>query len=148
MTKWKVVLEGVEEGKEDDLVLNFQDTQDVMERIVVERYTLQDISKHIKKKDHYYALPNVKEVVSDTAEQIPHGKTAVILMTLKKSNEKLGFLLTLADEFNFEVRGLRPDGFVEQVSQNNASVTELLKKLSADPDAFEDVNIIFPEDRY
>ncbi|NVM52076.1 MAG: hypothetical protein HWN66_00140 [Candidatus Helarchaeota archaeon] len=147
MTKWMVTLEGIKAGQEDDIVLIFTDTQDIMKPPIIERYILQDVTKVVKKQDHYSKLPNVKKVECDK-ETIPRAKTALILLTLKKTKEKMGVLLSLTDAFNFEVRGLRPDDFVIKVSQNNEIVTEILTKLTKDPKAFEDVNLVLPEDRF
>jgi len=79
---------------------------------------------------------------------IPRGKTTVILTTLKATKEKMGFLLSLTDAFNFAVRGVRPDDFVNIVKQDNTKVTEILTKLTKDTDAFEDVSLVLPEDRF
>ena len=148
MTKWKVTLEGVESGQEDDIVLSFTDTQDIMKPPIVERYVIEDISNVVKKQDHYHELPNVKKVESDAQDTIPQGKTTVILMTLKNTKKKMGVLLSLTDAFNFSVRGLRPDDFVNSVQKDNAKVTEILTKLTKDPGAFEDVSLVLPEDRF
>ena len=148
MTKWKVTLEGVESGQEDDIVLSFTDTQDIMKPPIVERYVIEDVSNVVKKQDHYHELPNVKKVDSDAQDTIPQGKTTVILMTLKGTKEKMGVLLSLTDAFNFSVRGLRPDDFVNSVQKDNAKVTEILTKLTKDPSAFEDVSLVLPEDRF
>jgi len=148
MTQWKVLLEGAESGTHDDIALSFQDTKELMEPLVVERYILEEISKAGKGKNHYSELPNVKEVTSDKGGSIPIGKTAVILSTLKETKNKIGILLFLKDEFNLEVRGLRPNNFAKEAAQDNTKITALLTKLTKEPDAFEDVNIVYPEDRF
>ncbi len=148
MTQWKVSLEGVEPGAHDDIVLNFKDTKDIMEIPTVERYLLEEISKAGKGKDHYSEFSNVKEVISDEKESVSIGKTAVVLMTLKKTKDRIGILLFLKDEFNLEVRGLRPDNFVKEVTQDNSKLNGILTKLTKEPDAFEDVSIVYPEDRF
>ncbi len=148
MGKWKVILEGVEAGQEDDIVLSFTDTQNLMKAPIIERYIIEDITKFVKKHDHYHELPNVKKVESETQDVIPRGKTTVILMTLKNTKEKIGILLSLTDAFNFIVRGLRPDDFIKKINKDTTKVTEMLTKLIKDPDAFEDVSVVLPEDRF
>lgn len=148
MTNWKVTLEGVESGTADDIVFNFKGTKEVMDPPIVQRYVLEEVSDAAKGKAHYCVLPNVKEVISDKKEAIPSAKTAVVLMTMKDSKEKVGFLLSLKDEFKWEVIGIRPDTFAQQVSQDKSKVADLLAKVINDPPKFEDVNLILPEDRY
>lgn len=148
MTNWKVTLEGVESGTDDDIIFNFKDTKELMDPPIVQRYVLEEISNAAKAKAHYCVLPNVKEVISDKNESISSGKTAVILMTMKDSKDKMGVLLSLKDEFKWEVIGIRPDTFAKQVSQDKAKVTDMFDKLINDPSKFEDVNLILPEDRY
>ena len=148
MTQWKVLLEGAESGTHDDIALSFQDTKELMEPPVFERYILEEITKAGKGKDHYSELPNIKEVTSDKGESIATKKTAVVLVTLKETKNKIGILLSLKGKFNFEVRGLRPNNFAKEVAQDNTKVTALLTKLTKEPDAFEDVNIVYPEDRF
>ena len=72
----------------------------------------------------------------------------LILTTVKQTKEKLGILLAFKSEFKYEVRGLRPDNFLDQVRADSKKVTEFLKKLSKNPDFFEDVSVILPEDRF
>ena len=142
-------LEGVKAGQEDDILFNFEDVRKVMTKpLTVERYILQDLSKIRKKNPHYHELPNVKEANSDNKQSIPKAKTAIILATLKDSKERVGIFLSLANEFKYEVVGLRPNAFIEQIKKRNENLTEFLGKLTNDPASFEDVSIVLPEARF
>ena len=148
MTKWIVKLEGVKAGQEDDITFNFEDIRKMMKPLTVERYILQDLSKIRKKNPHYHELPNVKEANSDDKQSIPKAKTAIILATLKDTKENIGIFLSLANEFKYEVIGLRPNSFIDQIKKKNEKLGELLGKLTKSPAAFEDVSIILPEARF
>lgn len=148
MTKWIVKLEGVKAGREDDILFNFEDIRKIMKPLTVERYIFQDLSKIRKKNPHYHELPNVKEANSDDKQSIPKGKTAVILATLKDSKERVGIFLSLANEFKYEVVGLRPNSFIDQVKKKSEELTKFLEKLIKAPASFEDVSIVLPEARF
>lgn len=150
MTQWTVKLEGVKAGQEDDITFNFEDIRKMMKPLTVERYILQDLSKIRKKNSHYHELPNVKEVNSDSDDKqsIPKAKTAIILATLKDTRENIGIFLSLANEFKYEVIGLRPSSFIDQIKKKNEKLGELLGKLTKSPAAFEDVSIVLPEARF
>jgi acetolactate synthase small subunit len=148
MTKWIVKLEGMKAGREDDILFNFEDIRKMMKPLVVERYIIQDLSKIRKKNSHYHELPNVKEANSDEKESIPKAQTALILATLKDSKERVGIFLSLANEFKYEVVGLRPNSFIDQVKKKNEKLTEFLDKLIKAPASFEDVSIVLPEARF
>ncbi|MHA1266350.1 MAG: hypothetical protein ACTSRS_14045 [Candidatus Helarchaeota archaeon] len=147
MTRWTVRLEGVELGDEDDLIFNFQDVKEITEPPNIERYILEDLLNMVESEEHYYKLPNVKSVESEEKDRIPHKKAAVILMTLKDTQERIGILMVLKDEFHFQIHGLRPDEFAEQVRQNPRKLMELLESLTKAPHTFDDVNIVLPEER-
>ena len=148
MTNWTVILEGVKAGEEDDITFSFVDIRNLMEPLSVERYFIQDISKITKKYPHYHELANVKEASSDEEQTIPKEITAMILATTKDTKERFGILLSLADEFKYEVVGLRPDSFVEKIKQKNGELVKTLEKLVKKPTSFEDVNIVLPENRF
>ncbi len=146
MTKWTVKLEGVYPGTEDDFILSFNELSKPL--LTVERYIVQDILDATKKKSHYSELPNVKEVASDKSDSLSHERIAVILATMKAKKEQVGILLYLNDELKYEVRGLRPDTFTEEIRSNHDKLKEILQKLGEEPNAFDDVNLILPEDRF
>ncbi|HUX99583.1 MAG TPA: hypothetical protein VMV49_08525 [Candidatus Deferrimicrobium sp.] len=148
MKKWTVKLEGVASGEEDDFILTFHDTQDIMTPPVIKRYVIQEISDISETQDNYAELPNVKDVTSDKNEKISQDRTALILATFKKTKEKIGFLLEFNKDLNFEVRGLRPQKFIEEVQHDNKKLTQILDKLRKDPKEFEDVNLVLPENRF
>lgn len=145
MTRWIVRLEGAYPGTEDDLIINFIKLE---KPIIVKRYIIQSICDIVPKKSHYTELPNVKEVSSETNETIPRERTAVILATLKKNKEKIGILLYLANEMTYEVRGLRPDNFVKEFRQDDKKLNEFITKITNEPNLFDDVNLVLPEDRF
>lgn len=147
MTVWFVTLEGVREEQEDDVVLQFQDTKGI-NLSPIERYLLDEISEVGRQKGHYHELPNIKTLRSDQDELIPREKAAVILITMKETQEKYGFLLNLKDEFNYEIRGIRPESCHQELSQDPSKVGKIFEGLVKNPHAFEDVNVVLPEDRY
>jgi hypothetical protein len=148
MTRWTVKLEGVYPGTEDDFIISFTDISDVVGPLSLKRYIVQDISDKAKEKSHYNELPNVKEVSSDKSDTIPQDRTALILATLKKEKTQIGILLYLSDELTYEVRGVRPDNFIDQCCTDDKKIAELLTQLTSNPDKFEDVNLVLPETRY
>jgi hypothetical protein len=148
MTNWTITLEGIKPGEEDDITFNFVDIRNLMEPQLVERYFIQDLSKNMKKNPHYHELANVKEANSDDEQSIPKETTALILATVKDTKEKFGILLSLANEFKYEIIGLRPDSFVEKIKKKNAELVKTLEKLVKKPSSFEDVNVVLPENRF
>ena len=148
MTRWTVKLEGVQEGAQDDVNLNFSDTGDVMEIPIIERYVIQDISDAARKNDHYHELPNVKTVDSDKGDSIPKERATLILVTPKGKGGTAELLLYLNEDLKYEVRGLDPVNFFEDCCKEKNKILELLTQLSSDPKAFEDVNLVLPEDRF
>ncbi len=148
LTKWTVKLEGVYPGTEDDFILSFTDVRDILPQLSLKRYVIQDISDLCGKKANYCELPNVKEVASDTGEKLASDRTAVLLATLKGKKKMIGILLYLLDEMTYEVRGIRGDDFVREVGNNGKKITDILSKITQDPDEFDDVNLVVPESRF
>ncbi|MHA1129198.1 MAG: hypothetical protein ACTSRC_05055 [Candidatus Helarchaeota archaeon] len=147
MTIWTVKLEGVYPGTEDDIVLKFTDIRESSNPMVLERYIIQNISDMCNVQPNYHALPNVKEVVSESNEKLIRERAAIILATFK-DKKKIGILLYLHDEMTYEVLGIRNEEFVKEVLQNDKKVMEILIKLTREQDQFEDVNLIIPESRF
>jgi hypothetical protein len=148
MNKWIVKLEGVESGEADDFTLTFHDTREIMTPQIIKRYIIQEISDISETRNNYVELPNVKDVTSEKNEKIPRDQTALILATFKKTKEKIGILLEFNKDLNFEVRGLRPQKFIEEVHHDTKKLTQIFEKLIKDPNEFEDVNLVFPENRF
>jgi len=145
MTIWTVTLEAVKPGPEDDITFNFVDIRNLMKPQLVERYTIQDLSKNTKKYSQYHEFANIKEAISDDEQSIPKEQTVLILATTKDTKERLGIFLSLADEFKYEVIGLWPDSFVTKVKKKNTELVKTLEKLLKNPTSFEDVNIVHPD---
>ena len=147
MVRWQVKLEGVQEGTDDDIMLDFSDIKEIMGSQIIERYVIQEISDNVKNYDHYCELPNVKEVSSDKNEKIPRDRTALILATMKENKERFGILLYFTDDMRYEVKGIRPNKIIEELGQNGNKLKDLFLRLTKNPKSFEDVNLILPEDR-
>ena len=135
-------------GTEDDFILSFKDIKDIAPQLNLKRYIIQDISDLCGKKANYCELPNVKEVNSDTSEKLANDRTALVLATLKDKKKMVGILLYLTDEMTYEVRGVRGDEFVREVSNNKGKIAEILTKIAKNPEEFDDVNLVVPESRF
>ncbi len=146
--KWTVRLEGVYPGTEDDFTLTFTNIRDIAEPLSVKRYMIQAIADIAQEKDHYSALPNIKEIISDQKETLPHDRASLVLATYKKRKEKIGFLLYLRDEFTYEIKGVWPAALVDKIRQNDKKIIEILTQLTDEPDLFEDVSLVLPESRF
>lgn len=146
--KWTVRLEGVYPGTEDDFTLTFTNIRDIAEPLSVKRYMIQAIADIAQEKDHYSALPNIKEIISDQKETLPRDRTSLVLATYKEKKEKIGFLLYLRDELTYEIKGVWPDALVDKIQQNDKKIIEILTQLTDEPDLFEDVNLVLPESRF
>ncbi len=146
--KWTVRLEGVYPGTEDDFTLTFTNIRDIAEPLSVKRYMIQAIADIAQEKDHYSALPNIKEIISDQKETLPRDRTSLVLATYKEKKEKIGFLLYLRDELTYEIKGVWPDALVDKIQQNDKKIIEILTQLTDEPDLFEDVSLVLPESRF
>ena len=138
---WEIVLEGTQEGTEDDLKLIFFDTSSILGEPMVERTFIDSVIENTKKYDNYSIFRNLKKIMSDKGLDMSGRAIWALLGIVKQNNQKIGLLLGSLPE-SLHIIGCWPRVLADQLRGDSSLIDHILENFVNNAEFWNQVDLI------
>ena len=139
---WKITFEATSPRPDDDLILEFVDASELIGEPVLNETFIDHIVQHAKTHDTYSIFRNVKEIVSDSGEDLTGRAIWALLGITSEDDEKIGFLLGSLQKGGYHVIGFWPEEFATKIQEDETIWRDKIQQFGADPSFWRQVDLI------
>ncbi len=141
--KWIVRLEGVDSSSEfDDVLIEFVDISSFLGEPTVDRSFLDTLINYSNLYEHYSVYRNLKQVVSNTGDDLSELAIFALLGVVKQNNQRIGILFGILPDNRLHVIAVWPRIFVERLRSDSLLLDSVIEKYSNDVEFWEQVDLV------
>ncbi len=140
---WKLVLEGADDTTEtDDFLLEFFDVSSILGEPTLDRAFIDTIVKFSVEHEHYSIFRNLKEITSDTGENMTGLAIWALMGIVKDTGQKIGILFGALADGRVHLIAVWPRDFYDQIRADSLLIDRIIEKFSNDPKFWAQVDLI------
>lgn len=139
---WKITLENTQEGPEDDLQLEFIDVSNILGEPTIERQFIDTLIKLTSNQKQYALFRNLKQIISDSGENVSSLAIWALMGVVKENSQKLGILLGALPNGAIHIIAVWPQSFADQLQADAKLIEEVIEKFTVEPEFWQQVDLI------